>query len=264
MASVDSMVYSGKECNRGGGGGEDGEGAPDLYGESELDKMSPVSVYSSFADDDQGSSEQKTDSDGSVPDSGCQNFVRAHSTLPYRFAAQPAEQPGVVGQRQLKNSIFEGELRRALKEDGLHTSCCPEYVLELARKYQIALNDQNKQLRTEGLAQDRDSDLVSLSPRSEENVKGKDLDPRSRPICFGQQRHLAEEIFREMNAQDTKTKVKKGTPSIVRSPSGIKNAILRWCQMKTKNYPPLGVTPTSYIDGDSAVAGAALTSRKVL
>ncbi|KRX78489.1 Smoothelin-like protein 2, partial [Trichinella sp. T6] len=122
---------------------------------------------------------------------------------------------------------------------------CPDNVLRLARKYQVALNRQNK-VSTEK--------TNSNSARAKDAVVGDNQKFSGRDIISSNQIDRRSISFKSallgMSSSDIAPKASNGTTSnasnkttiIARSPSAIKEALLRWCQIKTKDYKNINIT----------------------
>ncbi|KRX27685.1 Smoothelin-like protein 2 [Trichinella nelsoni] len=142
---------------------------------------------------------------------------------------------------------FACQIRRVLEDDGLlyQNPFCPDNVLRLARKYQVALNRQNK-VSTEK--------TNSNSARAKDAVVGDNQKFSDRDIISSNQTDRRSISFKSallgMSSSDIAPKASNGTTSnasnkttiIARSPSAIKEALLRWCQIKTKDYKNINIT----------------------
>ncbi|KRZ23034.1 Smoothelin-like protein 2 [Trichinella pseudospiralis] len=149
---------------------------------------------------------------------------------------------------------FACQIRRVLEDDGLlyQNPFCPDNVLRLARKYQVALNRQNK-VSTEKVSKltlftklyanlcISDKWKFNTSKRCSGIISSNQTDRRS--ISF-------KSALLGMSSSDIAPKASNGTTSnapnkttiIARSPSAIKEALLRWCQIKTKDYKNINIT----------------------
>ncbi|KAL1227285.1 Smoothelin-like protein [Trichinella spiralis] len=142
---------------------------------------------------------------------------------------------------------FACQIRRVLEDDGLlyQNPFCPDNVLRLARKYQVALNRQNK-VSTEK--------TNSNSALAKDAVVGDNQKFSGRDIISSNQIDRRSISFKSallgMSSSDIAPKASNGTTSnasnkttvIARSPSAIKEALLRWCQIKTKDYKNINIT----------------------